>query len=376
MKYWLIFLCLGSHVALAQSVKSPHPKGAINCKTCHTCEYPTVKEPCLIDCPREDLITIRHSAEAGPNVIKMDFFKDRYAPVVFSHRLHAQMFDMAGGCGGCHHYNTSGPVLSCRTCHEPKETKTELGTPSLLAAYHRQCINCHREWSHETGCQSCHALSTVDAGAMKKNIENLKGKTHKVVTEPVKLIFETDSEKGKLVTFYHKEHTQIFGQSCVSCHKQQNCVDCHDVTKNAAPRHVIVKPTETTRTEDEKHEACYACHKGNACSFCHSDEEKPPFDHARRSGWALKVYHTSLSCRNCHPKEEYTRKDHACASCHTSWSPSNFKHSVVGLKLDDDHALLDCEDCHAGRKYEAKPSCSNCHDDKMYPRDKPGVSGR
>lgn len=373
MKLLSVLLLIWSFPVLAQTTGKPHAKGAIQCKTCHTCEYPTVKEPCLIDCPRENLVTIRHSASAGPNVIQMDFFKERYGPVLFSHRLHAEMFDMAGGCGGCHHYNTTGPVLGCSECHSADDRKTDLGTPGLLAAYHRQCINCHREWSHDSGCQSCHALrSNVKEDAKAAILEMSTAKPHARVIEPLKLIYETDTEKGRLVTFYHRDHSRLFVQACSSCHRKQNCVDCHDASRSEAGKEVAVKPSADTRTEDEKHASCFGCHKNETCEFCHANEERGAFDHASRSGWALQKYHASLSCAHCHPKGQFKRDDHACASCHPAWNSNNFKHRVVGLELDENHNSLDCEDCHAKKQFQNKPSCTNCHDDKMFPKDMPG----
>ena len=52
-----------------------------------------------------------------------------------------------------------------------------------------------------------------------------------------------------------------------------------------------------------------------------------------------------------------------CVNCHAGWNQANFKHAVTGLILDETHAQMDCTDCHAGRKYEADPVCSDCHDD-------------
>ena len=38
----------------------------------------------------------------------------------------------------------------------PTRATVDLRQPSLKGAYHRQCINCHLDWSHENACGFCH----------------------------------------------------------------------------------------------------------------------------------------------------------------------------------------------------------------------------
>ena len=92
-----------------QSLGKDHSKLKISCKTCHTCDVPTKSEPCLVVCPREKMVTVYQKPEQTPELIVIDQMVDRYSPVYFSHRIHAQMSNMGGGCEGCHHFNTSGP---------------------------------------------------------------------------------------------------------------------------------------------------------------------------------------------------------------------------------------------------------------------------
>ena len=73
-----------------------------------TCDVPTKSEPCLVVCPREKMVTVYQKPEQTPELIVIDRIVDRYGPVYFSHRIHAQMSNMGGGCEGCHHLNTSG----------------------------------------------------------------------------------------------------------------------------------------------------------------------------------------------------------------------------------------------------------------------------
>ncbi|MFC2103658.1 cytochrome c3 family protein, partial [Bacteroidota bacterium] len=106
------------------------------------------------------------------------------------------------------------------------------------------------------------------------------------------------------------------------------------------------------------------------CSNCHSDNEKKPFDHKIRTGWALNEYHKNLSCLKCHrSKTNYSGIKGNCNDCHFAWSIDTFNHKVTGLILDRIHLEIDCVDCHDGRNFSIKPVCVNCHDDKSFPKD-------
>ncbi|MCZ7614067.1 MAG: cytochrome c3 family protein [Ignavibacteriaceae bacterium] len=87
----------------------------------------------------------------------------------------------------------------------------------------------------------------------------------------------------------------------------------------------------------------------------------------------MKTYHSKLSCSNCHgSKIPYKKLDNKCSNCHVGWNSETFKHSVTGLQLDETHTDFECSDCHAGEDYSKKPSCDGCHDDMIYPQNKPG----
>jgi len=355
-----------------QSPGKDHSKLNISCKTCHTCDVPTKSEPCLVLCPREKMVTVYQKPEQTPELIVMDQISDRYGPVYFSHRIHAQMSNMGGGCEGCHHFNTSGPILKCNNCHESTRKRENVSVPDLKGAYHRQCMDCHREWSHDTGCNSCHKLKKDLKDVKKDNVQKkYAGKQHPVVLEPTKLVYETKSDKGKFVTFYHNDHTKQFGLSCVSCHKQESCTKCHDVKRTDKNKNLKVV---TKKTFEDQHKNCISCHsKTENCNKCHNDKIIEPFNHAKSTGWALNRFHINLSCAKCHgTKLPYKKVDNKCSSCHQNWNEENFKHSVTGLQLDENHSAFSCEDCHIDKNFGVKPSCNNCHDDYSFPKQKPG----
>ncbi len=352
-----------------------HSQLDINCKTCHACEVPRKDDPCLIACPRFSIIKEYPSPEIGPDVIVINKLENKYTPVIFSHKLHAQMSEMTGGCLGCHHYNTLGPILSCNKCHSEDRKREDIRVPDLKGAYHQKCLSCHRQWSHRTECVSCHLEKTEgEILDLTEVTSELMMKSHPPVKEPTKIVYQTNYEKGKLVTFFHNDHALQFELECVSCHKNENCIRCHDVEKtNIGNNGLYDFPVKISLPEDERHNRCFSCHENDKCSFCHKNKEMNPFNHKVRTGWALTNYHQDLSCRKCHQsKTNYSNIDKECSNCHFDWNSENFDHKVTGLILDEDHIENDCEDCHIEKNFEINPACKNCHDDKNYPEYKPG----
>ncbi|MCJ7553506.1 MAG: cytochrome c3 family protein [Ignavibacteriaceae bacterium] len=123
----------------------------------------------------------------------------------------------------------------------------------------------------------------------------------------------------------------------------------------------------------EQHKNCISCHKNDKCIKCHGDKELVAFDHLRSSGWALKSYHAKLTCQKCHgSKIPFVNIDRNCVSCHKDWNNETFKHSVTGLRLDETHTDMSCEDCHTENNFAVKPVCDGCHEGYAYPKQKPG----
>ncbi len=362
----------------AQTVsKEHHSKLALDCKSCHSCDNPTEADPCLTCCPefKRNVVTIHHTPEEGPDTLNIDILSNIYEPTVFPHKLHAEMGQMSGSCVSCHHHNPPGRIAACKECHEVAPIRDDLSKPGLKGAYHRQCLSCHREWSHTTDCNVCHALKGTevpDAKIMDKS--DIIGSKHPKIKEPDKVVYETAAKEGKYVTFYHNEHSGKFGFKCVDCHTNESCSRCHDLSKStykeqAAP----AKPITVKKSADEKHESCFACHADDACTKCHSSEQKGPFDHSVTAKWPLKSYHASLKCQTCHGESKiFSSLKPTCTSCHKNWNPESFKHRVTGLVLDENHGSMDCESCHIDSNFNKKPTCDNCHDDYKYPAKKPG----
>ncbi|MFH2129584.1 MAG: cytochrome c3 family protein, partial [bacterium] len=156
-KLIIIFIFLATPV-LGQT---DHRNLKADCSFSHTCQAPSNQNPCLNDCPRQRMGISDLLSASGPNRITMDEFKgqeDLYAPVVFSHQVHANMAGMSGGCAMCHHHEPPGEVSSCKKCHETERQREDLHKPDLKGAYHRQCLDCHSQWDNNDSCSNCHAV--------------------------------------------------------------------------------------------------------------------------------------------------------------------------------------------------------------------------
>ncbi len=350
------------------------PTTASNCTDCHSCETPTHENPCLQSCRRHGAQFLgKHETDEGPEVVVIDQLANLYGPVVFAHKLHAGMSAMTGGCTNCHHSSpATGKVPPCRDCHQPTRANTDLRQPALKGAYHRQCINCHLDWSHENACGFCHEQAgekkAADAiQAPKKpgshDPTDIVGARHPLIKATPTYTYQTNEPSGPVVTFHHEDHVSKFGLQCVSCHRGDSCRSCHDAS--GAPKEKRRLDHVTT---------CGACHAERDCSFCHSKGAKPQFDHKASTGWALEPFHRKVACTTCHGQPEtFHKPDKACTSCHIHWAVGSFDHAVTGVKLSENHRELDCDSCHLEKNFAAKPDCSGCHDTPMYPEKLPGT---
>ncbi len=298
-----------------------------------------------------------------------------YLPVPFDHRGHAEMAEMTIGCAVCHHYTPEGMEHpACKSCHEMSPGGIDIRKPGLKGAYHRQCLSCHREWSHATACETCHQPK-VGRASRGNTIEtqtkdDIMGQVHPPIPKPDRKIYQTKYQyvAGTNVIFRHKEHTHRYGLRCAECHHEDNCPRCHEAGKSEAKR---------VKTLEEHHDPCARCHdmeSPEGCDDCHRLEGEPAptaFDHAS-TGWPLDAYHEDKSCRACHVAIPFGRLNKDCNTCHSTWGPDSFNHAVTGQQLDENHREIDCAECHTDRKFGQPPTCDECHDEEVFPDKRPG----
>jgi len=279
--------------------------------------------------------------EIGPKVVILSELKSTYEAVPFEHESHAKMAQMWNGCVTCHHrspqpgagtatarsgvtpggaqtQDASAQMPACRSCHPVAAKDAGIRIPSLKGAYHRQCLNCHKEWMHENACVICHKpRQDRQVGKAGPSPDDIVGRMHPPIPEPDATVYKarfTPADEGN-VMFRHREHTAAFGIKCVNCHYRDNCSHCHGPTGDTTAQ----KPLRPGMTWNESHGPCMGCHKEDRCRHCHyKDDQQPPrpFDHwATRQG--LDEEHAKVACGQCHPNLRLTGEP-ACgdAECH------------------------------------------------------------
>ena len=315
--------------------------------------------------------------ERVPDVVILDELEDLYLPVPFDHKGHSEMAKMTIGCAICHHFTPEGtPHPACKSCHEVSPVREDMRKPSLKAAYHRQCLSCHREWSHQTACEICHppkaGRGTRSGATRRPTVDDIVGTMHPPIPEPDVKVYQTKykDKPGTKVLFRHKEHIHRFGFTCAECHREDSCSRCHEKGKSEADR---------VKTLEEHHNPCATCHDMKTpekCNHCHRLAGEPvpkPFDHGD-TGWTLNRYHKGKSCRLCHTTVPFTKLDRDCSKCHGDWEPDTFDHRITGQVLEENKPDVDCGDCHADRRFDRAPSCDECHDEEVrFPAQRPGT---
>jgi len=84
--------------------------------------------------------------------------EDHYGPVRFMHTKHAAAIQ---DCAVCHHARPADPAaketVRCSACHQESFRTDHPERLGLKAAYHQQCIDCHRnEAKGPVDCVGCH----------------------------------------------------------------------------------------------------------------------------------------------------------------------------------------------------------------------------
>jgi hypothetical protein len=111
-----------------------------------------------------------------PETVEIKRLMDLYEPVKLPHRKIVQAlvkniqnnklasyFHTETGtvCQGCHHYSPAvQKPPACESCHGLPFNANDPFKPGLMAAYHRQCMECHQGMGLTkfvaTNCTACH----------------------------------------------------------------------------------------------------------------------------------------------------------------------------------------------------------------------------
>lgn len=303
-----------------------------------------------------------------PDRIEIGLLENIFKPVLFDHKLHAEMIQPGEGCVTCHHHAPDSVFQSCADCHVSVEEEASLNMPTINGAYHRNCLNCHQDWMADHVCETCHVKNKWRFNPRKSlDATDVLAYHHKEIVVPEIFHFVRPESQEKPVSFHHKEHVELYRYKCEHCHRQTNCANCH----NSTP-----PPVEKVMTLAIHHEPCGQCHDTESkdlCGLCHRDTPSAGFTHAT-TGWGLNRFHNSLDCQACHGGTAPIQAlDTDCLSCHDNFEVGSFDHRITGVKLNEDHEEIDCYECHIDDRYDRPPYCVDCHDEDMiFPAFVPG----
>jgi hypothetical protein len=100
--------------------------------------------------------------------------EDLYGPVRFMHGKHATL---TKDCALCHHFlpldKESEETTRCSACHQEPFKKDHPERLGLKAAYHQQCMGCHKDMDKgPIDCAGCHSKNTPNHAELVKLPEN------------------------------------------------------------------------------------------------------------------------------------------------------------------------------------------------------------
>lgn len=173
-------VCAGCHAAIKSNPRTAQSE----CLTCHMAPpgVDSAHESAHDDRLADGLLAARRMVNATypqadiPDKVKIGALSDQYHQAVFPHgkivdtlmknieesRL-AGYFHREPGtiCQGCHHNSPAAKKPpACGSCHGQPFDSKDLSRPGLMAAYHQQCMDCHREMGIPrpvaTDCTACH----------------------------------------------------------------------------------------------------------------------------------------------------------------------------------------------------------------------------
>jgi hypothetical protein len=282
-------------------------------------------------------------------------------------------------CAGCHEDRHEGQFgkASCDGCHDERAFK-----PSLFTVARHDTFAL--EGAHATvACDRCHAQGRFRgapracAGCHEDRHEGQFGKAS---------CDRCHTSASWLPSLYGTARHTTF--ALTGAHRAVACNACH-----AGGRF-----KETPRTCAGCHEDPHGGQFARECTACHAADSSAfairPFDHAKRTRYALEGAHAGATCERCHVERKGVRVfrgtpsecsachtdvhrgqfKEGCGRCHTSrdeWTARGFDHGKTRFPLDKAHAAVACGLCHAAvpqrdgsTTIQYRPlstECQSCH---------------
>jgi len=186
--------------------------------------------------------------------------------------------------------------LACENCHADIATQ-EAGDASTLPTM-VSCVDCHEDRRLEQTCATCHVES-----------DDLLPPSH------VANFAHAHSDFA-----LHDASALDNGLTCVTCHKQDYCQDCHEGDNVERFSHPLNYEFTHALDAQSSEKACVTCHAEPAfCNDCHRDNQVLPQSHI--PGWVNTVdggrhrfeAEADLgTCISCHDDDA----DQVCSPCH------------------------------------------------------------
>jgi hypothetical protein len=170
--------CAGCH----SSFEKKRQQDPLSCENCHMAENspearkPDGNIPAAAVLESREAVTAIHDSADIPENVKIDVLMNKYEAVTLPHRKIvnalfdnikdnklANYFHREKGtiCQGCHHNSPAATKPpKCASCHGKPFNARDPFKPGLMAAYHRQCMECHAAMEIKkpvsTTCTACH----------------------------------------------------------------------------------------------------------------------------------------------------------------------------------------------------------------------------
>ena len=173
--------CVGCHI----SFEKKQPQGTASCASCHMVPKSDIvgvldkdeeKTMAANALGQRDAVTRTYAEEDIPETVEIKTLSNKYHPVKLPHRKIvtslldkiktnqlANFFHYENGtvCQGCHHNSPAAKnPPKCMSCHSKPFNAKDPFKPGLIAAYHRQCMECHKAMGIakpvSTDCTACH----------------------------------------------------------------------------------------------------------------------------------------------------------------------------------------------------------------------------
>jgi hypothetical protein len=170
--------CAGCHASMPRK----DPPELSGCVSCHMPKpaaatpetEPKVMAAMLLEARKP--VTATYTDEDVPETVEIKVLSKQYEPAKLPHRKIVQTLvknikdnklagyfhrDPGTVCQGCHHNSpVSKKPPACASCHGQPFDSRNLFKPGLQAAYHLQCMECHKDMGIEkpvaTHCTGCH----------------------------------------------------------------------------------------------------------------------------------------------------------------------------------------------------------------------------